>query len=110
MEMNKFVATCLFMDGEVFDQYCDAFDVDIEDEDVYEALRLCDGTNYRSFGVIILERMWAKVVERNTPVLDESKFDCDCSSPSFPSFYYDEEEVKSQADLDRIIEELDSES
>lgn len=105
MEMTKFVATCLFMDGKVFDKYCDAFDVDMEGEDIYEALNEC-GKNYLNFGIIILEKMWKKVVDKYSHILDEEKFDCDCSSPSYPDFYYDEERVESKDDLDAIVEKV----
>lgn len=105
MEMNDFVASCLGMDGEVFDEYCDAFDVEIDEDDVKEALNMCCG-DYFSFGQTILETMWGKVVSHYSQWLDEDKFDCDCSSPSYPDFYYDGESVKSNEDLDAIVERL----
>lgn len=103
MEMNKFVASCLYMDGAVFDKYCDAFGVDIDEVDVFEALEQC-GKDYKQFGIIILEKMWKYVVEEYSHLLDEEKFDCDCSSPSYPDFYYDGEHVTSKEDLDAIVE------
>ena len=108
MEMNRFVASCLYMDGEVFDKYCDAFGVDMEEGDIFDALNECN-QEYKQFGVIILEKMWNKVVEEYAPLLDQEKFSCDCSSPSYPDFYYDGENVCSSEDLDAIVErELES--
>lgn len=105
MTMNNFVASCLFMDGKVFDEYAEAFGVDdeITQEDVHDALDSCCGA-YLRFGEIILSKLWGYVIESYAHILDADKFDCDFSSPSFPCFYYDEERVYSKEDLDKIAE------
>jgi len=108
MKMNDFVVSCLFMDGAVFDEYCDAFDVDMTEEDVHETLDRCHGCgDYHAFGPMILECMFDKVVAEYKDVLDEDKFDYDFSSPSYPDFYYDGEHITCKADLDEIVEKLE---
>ena len=102
MEMNRFVASCLFMDGDVFDECCNNFGIDISEFDVYEALDACNG-DYKNFGIIILEKMWSYVVQKYSIFLDEEKFDCDCTSPSYPSFFYNKKEVYCENDLIEII-------
>lgn len=104
--MNGFVASCLYMDGEVFDKYCEAFDVDIDDDDVYETLNRCCG-DYHAFGTLILGCMFDKVIEEYKDRLDEEKFDYDFSSPSYPDFYYDGEHIESKDDLEDIIDNIE---
>ena len=105
MKMNSFVASCLYMDGAVFDEYCDAFDVDMTEEDVHETLDRCYGCgDYNAFGPEILRCMFEKVIREYRDVLDEGKFDYDFSSPSYPDFYYDGKHINSKADLDEIVE------
>lgn len=105
MDMNSFVASCLFMDGKVFDKYCDAFDVDMTEEDVHETLDRCNG-EYNAFGPLILECMFDKVIREYRDVLDENKFDYDFSSPSYPDFFYDGEHITCKSDLDEIVNKL----
>jgi hypothetical protein len=106
--MNDYVAACLGMDGAVFDKYEDAFDVEITDNDVYDALFDCASYgDYSRFGSCILQSMWAKVAEDYNDVLDEEKFECDTSSTSCPDFYYDGKRVDSKKDLDKIVESLE---
>ena len=101
--MEQFLAYSLRLDGAVFDKYCDAFGVDIDEPDMYDALDACEG-NYKYFGGFILERMWQHVIEKYEELLDADKFYCDCSSTSHPDFYYDNEIVCSKDDLDAIAE------
>jgi len=101
MRTSKFIECCLFTDFDVIDDFLESFDVDMTQDDVNEALERCCG-RYKGFGIIILEIMWGKVIDYYRGVLDANKFDCDCSSPSYPHFYYDGMEITSKGDLDEI--------
>lgn len=100
--MNNFIASCLGGDWKILDKYCDAFHVEIDENDIYEALSICSG-NYKNFGTVILEKIWKYVEYKFSSFLDEEKFDCDCTSPFNPSFYYNKKEVYCENDLIEII-------
>lgn len=102
--MTDFVASVLFMDGGVFDEYSNAFGVDIDEYDVMQALDDCCG-HWSDFGRNILRIMWDKVISEFSHVLDVDKFDYDFSSPSYPWFYYDGEYVESRDELEALAEE-----
>lgn len=103
MKMNDFVASCLGMDGSVFDDYCDAFGVEITDDDVESALSEVCG-HWTDFGMVILRVMWDKVIDEFSHILDPNEFDCDFSSPSYPDFLYGGENVYGREDLEKIAE------
>lgn len=104
MEMNDFVCKCFGIDGEVIDNICDEFDIDLEDSDVLSAIRFSSEENPWGAGKELLFILFGKIIDKYDYMLDRDKFDCDFSSPSFPIFYYDEKEFHTKEELDEIIE------
>ncbi len=105
MEMTDFMAACFFMDGPIIDKICDDFDIDIEEEEFFEVLQVCQ-QDYKLVGREMLRKLFQKIVEQYNGLLDEEKFEFDVSSPSYPNFYYDCNEIKSKSDLDKLVEKL----
>lgn len=107
--MNDFMATCFYLDGPVIDQFCEDFDVDIEEEEFLDCIKECCPNNLKFVGRSVLIMLWGKVVDKYKQYLDVEKFDYDVSSPSYPCFYYDGEHITCKEDLDKIEEELEDE-
>lgn len=100
MTTEKFVCVSLGIDGHVLDELCDDFDVDITDDELIQAVK--EGVHYTwGVGMELLMLVFAKI-KAKYPELEEEKIDCDVSSPSYPSFYYDGHEFHSKRELDAI--------
>ena len=106
MRTNDFVCSCFGIDGDVIDELCDEFDLDLTDKDVIEAFRFFDQQDPWCVAKNLLMTILEGII-RDYPELDRDKFDYDFISPSFPSFYYDEEEFSTKADLDEIVERIE---
>lgn len=104
MKTNDFVCWCLGIDGEVIDNICDEFDIDLEDSDVLSAIRFSSEENSWGAGQELLHILFGKIIDNYKHLLDREKFDFDFTSPSYPCFYYDEEEFSTKEELDNIVE------
>ena len=104
MKTTDFVCMCLGIDGDVIDNICDEFDIDLDESDVLSAIRFSSEENSWGAGVELLFILFGRIVKKYSDLLDEEKFDCDFSSPSLPCFYYDEEELSTKEELDKIVE------
>lgn len=105
MKTKDFICSCIGVDSDVIDNICDEFGVDLEDSDVLSAIRYSSEENSWGAGQVILEILFGKIIDNYKHLLDAEKFDCDFSSPSFPCFYYDEEEFSTKEELDNIVKE-----
>lgn len=105
MKTTDFVCMCLGIDGDVIDNICDEFDIDLEDSDVLSAIRFSSEENPWGAAKELLIILFEKIIDDYRDLLDVDKFDFDFSSPSFPCFYYDEEEFSTKEELDNIVKE-----
>ena len=100
MTTERFVCSTLGIDGHVIDELCEDFDVDITDEDVFQAIK--DGVSHTwGVGMELLVIVLWKIMELY-PELEGEKFDYDVSSPSYPVFTYDGHEFHTKRQLDDI--------
>lgn len=104
MKTSDFICSCIGVDSDVIDEICDEFGVDLEDSDVLSAIRFSSEENSWGAGQEILQILFGKIIDNYKHLLDRDKFDYDFSSPSFPSFYYNEKEFHTKEELDEIIE------
>lgn len=104
MKTSDFICSCIGVDSDVIDNICDEFDIDLDESDVLSAIRFSSEENRWGAGVELLFILFGRIVKKYSDLLDEEKFDCDFSSPSFPCFYYDEEEFSTKEELDKIVE------
>lgn len=109
MNTVNFVCTCMGIDGDVIDKLCDDFDLDIEDNDVYDALKTLNPKDRWAPARHILGVLLDQIIDKY-PQLDRSKFTSDFSSPSYPDMYYDGERFDSKKELDRIANREDSDN
>ena len=110
MEMKDFIVGCLgfgCLDTK-FDEYCDAFGIDFDDDDVTDALRACH-PNYGSFGGEMYYILFNKIIDKyHREPLDRDLWDY-CINGDASSLYYDGDEIFAPADLDCLIRELKGE-
>lgn len=105
MDTNTFFCITLGVDGSVIDNICDEFDVDLTDDDVLEAIRHSDKDNEWGAGQYLLMRLYEQIVEEYDYALDKDKFDWDVSSPSYPDFIYDGQQITTRRQLDALVEQ-----
>ena len=106
MKARDFIGSLLGI-YDVIDDICDEYDIDLDEDEVYDAFN-CHGhigrDNASDVGREIILTLYGKIKEKYSGALDEEKFDYDVSSAGFPCLYYDEEEIRSKEQLERIVE------
>lgn len=103
METWEFVCRCLGIDGNVVDKICEEFDIDLSDEEVYQAVESFNRFVHWGVGMALLRILFDKIIESYKDKLDADKFDHDFSSPSYPCMYYDGEEFSTKEELDTFV-------
>lgn len=109
MDTNDFLCCCLGIQGSVIDELCDEFDVDISDDDVYDALNVqghIESSNAWNIGRELLTIVYRKIMDKYEE-LDRDEFDWDVSSPGDPDFYYKGEKIYNKEQLDDLVEMLE---
>lgn len=104
MKMNEFIGVCLGFGNldTTFDKYCDAFDIDFSDDDVYEAIRCC--RDPRNVGSFLYHDLFERIIDKYDDQLDWEMFDYDING-AWSRLYYNGVGVYSPHDLEEIIAE-----
>ena len=105
MKMNDFIGCCLGFGtlDTTFDKYCDAFDIDFSDDDVFEAIDCCR-KNPRNVATFLYHDLFERIIEQYEDRLDREVFDYDING-ACSRLYYNGVGVYSPQDLEEIIAE-----
>lgn len=103
--MNEFIGVCLGFGNldSTFDEYCDAFDIDFSENDVYRAIDCC-GDNLKHVASYLYECLFERIIDKYDDQLDREIFDYECDG-CCSCLYYNGVEVYSPQDLEDIISE-----
>ena len=106
MEIKDFVVCCLGfgLSDETFEDYCGAFDVDFDEDDVYDAIRICSG-DYSNVANELYYRLFEKIISqyKDEPSLDRNLWGTDCNGLC-SALYYDGVRIDCPEDVEEIIE------
>ena len=106
MGINDFVSCCLGISSKV-DDICDSFDIDIEDNLIYETLDACCG-KYDKFGNLLIRTLYMQVVDKlknNYGVwIEEDRFDIFTNGRD-SYLLYDCREIYDFDDVEEIVKE-----
>lgn len=110
MKTSDFISVCLGI-GTVdttIDDICENFDLDISENDVYDALDVFRH-NYEGFGDYLIGNLYQQVINKWVKEgLDKDKFDYYTNGMD-SHLYYDEEEISCNDDLQEILNKTNKE-
>lgn len=112
MTTKDFFCEIFNINSDFIDKICDDFDVDFDDEQVYEILDLCSGgfeqRAYGRVGNLLIKRIFETVIDDYSDRLDENKFainaDGYCST-----LEYDGKIIHNTAELNAIADATEDE-
>lgn len=104
MEMNEFILRCFGIDAGVLEDFCQEFDLDWDEDEVFECFKNVD-FNHCNWEVAqrLLVKTFEKIRDLYEDETDEDDWDYDVSSPSYPCFYYKEHSFSTKEDLEALI-------
>lgn len=107
METKDFLCCCLGVCSWKVDEITDNFDVDINENEVYDLLS--SGLEYSRFGNALIRHLYMEIVERAVEELglDEDKFSY-YANGMCSDICYDGEDIYAWGDLEKIAENINS--
>lgn len=110
MKMKDFIVVCLgfgYLDT-TFDEYCDAFGIDFDEDEVTHVFCACH-PNYQEFGNLIYTILFNKIIDKyHREPLDRNLWNY-CINGDASELIYDGIGIGSPAELDCLIRELEGE-
>ena len=105
MKMNEFIGVCLGFGclDTTFDKYCDAFDINFSQDDVYEAIDCCR-SNLRCVADFLYQDLFERIIDKYEYQLDRGFFDYECNG-CCSRLYYNGVPIFSPQDLEEFIAE-----
>lgn len=104
MEMNEFILKCFGIDAGVLEEFCQEFDLDWDEDEVFECF---ENVDFKHCNWEVAQRLLVKTLEKIRDLYEDETdgevWDYDVSSPSYPCFYYKGLSFYTKEDLEALI-------